>query len=246
MVTNVRFDGTDTLYATFSEAISGTVVPASFSLSGATAIINSVSVTTGSDSGTLILNGSGIVYGTSELSFSGNSVGDMLGNKQTGTSFAKISASVVINEVMWSATGSSATQYLELHNLGTAPIDISGWTIDNASSNGTAPLTIPAAQTISANGYYLIAATDPSNASNLLSMTVAPHFIGSLSLTQNQVGNLVLKTSGGVVYDQAKANPWPAGDADLPASMERKSSIGNGLQSASWYIAQTGTGFDTG
>ena len=132
-----------------------------------------------------------------------------------------------------------------MYNLGVTPIDISGWTIDNAATNGTAILTIPATQTIAANGYYLIGTTDPSNASNLLSAGITVDFTGSLSLAQNQTGNLVLKTSGGTVYDRAKANPWPAGDADLPASMERKSSVGDGLQTSSWYVAQTGSGFDT-
>lgn len=105
VIVNIRFDGVNTLYATLSEAVSGTITPSSFILSGATATISSVNIPTGSSSGTLTLSNSGIVYGTSELSFTPNSVGDTLNNKQPNSLFTKISASVVINEVMWSGTG---------------------------------------------------------------------------------------------------------------------------------------------
>lgn len=132
----------------------------------------------------------------SELSFSGNSVGDVLGNKQSQKLFTKISATVIVNEVMWSGTLSGATQYIELHNLGASAIDISGWKIDNAASNGTATLTLPSSQTIAGNGYYLISSTPTNNASNLLSNGLAVNFSGSLSLSSSQVGNLILKNSG--------------------------------------------------
>lgn len=158
-------------------------------------------------------------------------------------SFAQISASVIINEVMWSSTGSSASQYIELHNLGSTSIDISGWTIDHAANSGIDILTIPAAQTIAADGYYLITSTATNNASNLISDAITADYAGSLSITPVQTGNLILK-NGAVIYDQAKANPWPAGDDTIPASMERKSIPGNGLTASSWYIAQTGVGFD--
>ena len=105
IVTGVRFDGVDTLYAVFSESVSGTLASGSFILSGATATVSSVSIPALSNSGTLTLSNSGIVSGTSELSFVGNSVGDGLENRQSGEVFAKISASVIINEVMWSGTG---------------------------------------------------------------------------------------------------------------------------------------------
>ncbi len=152
VVTNVRFDGIDTLYATFSETISGTLTPSSFILSGTTTTISSVSVPTGSNSGTLTLSDSGIIYGMSELSFSGNSVSDILNNKQIAPLFTKISASVIINEVMFS-TGTS-DQYVELRNLGSTSISLSGWALQNAGG-----ITLPSGASISANGFYLIAST---------------------------------------------------------------------------------------
>jgi hypothetical protein len=58
-----------------------------------------------------------VVYGTTEISLAASAVEDALGNAQASERFAKVSASVVINEVMWSSTGSSKTQYVELRNL---------------------------------------------------------------------------------------------------------------------------------
>lgn len=145
---------------------------------------------------------------------------------------------------MWSSTGSSASQYIELHNLGSTPINISGWTVDHAATNGTTTLTIPAVQTIPANGYYLITSTATNNANNLINNGITADYVGALSITPAQTGDLVLK-NGAVVYDQVKANPWPAGNTNSPASMERKGIPGTGLATSDWYIAQTGVGFDS-
>lgn len=169
-------------------------------------------------------------------------MGDSLGNKQTGQVFAKIAPTVVLNEIMWSGTGSSATQYIELHNLGSSAVDISGWKIDYGAGGGTSTLTLGATQTIAANGYYLITATAVANASNLLAAGVTADFVGSLSIDPSQTNSLVLKNASNLVYDRALA-PWPTGAANTPASMERQAIPGNGLTSSNWYTAQTGSGF---
>lgn len=243
VITNVRFDGTDTLALDFSEALSGSFNTGSFTLASATANIISVSVANGATTGTVTLNGSGITYGSSQISFAANSVNDVLNNKQSTTVFANISATAVINEVMWSSTGSSASQYIELRNLGSTPIDISGWKIDNAASNGTATLTIPASQTLAANGIYLI--TTSATAASLLKNSIVPDLVtATLSLSPTQAASLILKNASNSVYDRALASgTWPAGDNILPASMERKANPGNGLTAGNWYTAQTGSGF---
>lgn len=45
------------------------------------------------------------------------------------------------------------------------------------------------------------------------------------------------------MYDWALANPFPAGNDVLAVSMERKPAPGDGLSSANWYDARTGSGF---
>lgn len=216
IVTNVRFDGTNTLYATFSESVSGSITPASFILSGATATVSSVSVPTGSNSGTITLSNSGITSGVSKLSFATTSVGDALGNKQSGTAFAKISASVVIDEVMFSST--PANQYIELRNLGSTSLSLSGWTLQNAG------VTLPAGATIAAYGFYLIANTGSAN--SILTGTITPDYITpALSLSPATQSDLVLKDAQNIVFDSAKASPWAAGSGATDIAMERKSSV---------------------
>lgn len=140
---------------------------------------------------------------------------------------------------MWSGTGASANQYIELKNIGTTSVNINGWVISHAGGNGI-DLTLPDF-TLPGGGLYLIAKT--SEAGSLLNVTpglVTP----TLSLTTNQ-NNLVLK-SGSLVYDTAKANPWPSGDTNAPASMERRNPAGDGALGTNWYTAVSQVGFDAG
>lgn len=160
VVVAARYNGSS-IHLDLSESFSGSLIPSNFVLSGSSVSVTSVSATSGTPDVDLTVSGS-VVYGTTEVSLATNVVGDGLGNKQTALLFSKVSATVVISEVMWSGSGSSKSQYVELQNLGSTPIDISGWKIDNAASNGTATLTLPASQTIAANGYYLITSTSPS------------------------------------------------------------------------------------
>lgn len=168
---------------------------------------------------------------------------DAANNARPGTLYSKVSATIVINEIMWSSSGSSLTQYVELRNLGASSVDISGFKIDNAATDGTSILTLPGGQTIAGGGYYLIAASAPSTVGNALADPIVPNYVGALSLSSSQVGNLVLKSSTDSVYDRAKANPFPAGDDASVVSMERHVSPADGLADANWYSAQTGSGF---
>ncbi|MFB0965717.1 MAG: hypothetical protein QMC36_08800 [Patescibacteria group bacterium] len=122
---------------------------------------------------------------------------------------------------------------------------MSGFLIDGAASGGTATLTLPAGQSVPGNGYYLIATSNVATAGNLLSAGVSPNYVGALSMSPSQTSNLVLKNSGGSVYDRAKANPFPAGSNSDVVSMERKDTPGDGTSAANWYSAQTaGSSFD--
>ena len=140
---------------------------------------------------------------------------------------------------MWSGTGSSAHQYIELKNMGASPISINGWVIANAGGNGI-DLTLPN-DTIAGNGFYLIA----KNAEGSSLLNVTPNFVSNtLNLATSQ-NNLVLK-SGAITYDTAKANPWPAGIVAGPVSMERRDPAGDGTVGSNWYSAEASVGFDGG
>src|SRR4051812_1662443 len=72
-------------------------------------------------------------------------------------------AAVVINEIYTAGGNSGATyktEYYELYNNGVSPQSIAGWRLEYYFAAGTSPnttLTVPAAVTLGAGQYYLIA-----------------------------------------------------------------------------------------
>lgn len=239
----------DAIYLTFSENIdAGSISPTStndFTVSGGGAL--SASSTTAFVSGnsatvTLGAGATALTAGTSKISILSGTVTDTLFNVspiEGANNRVTVSSSVIINEVMWSGTGASANQYVELKNIGTVTVNINGWTLANAGGNGV-DLTLPNT-TILGGGIYLIAKT--SEAGSLLNVT--PQLVSATLNFGSSQNNLILK-SGSVVYDTAKANPWPFGDANAPASMERRNPAGDGTLGTNWHTAQSNTGFDGG
>lgn len=224
----------DTIFVSFSENFSGVLGASKFSLSGATVSILSATGTSGSSQGTVTTSGTGIVYGVSEISFATGSVADSLGNMQNLKAYTKISASAVINEVMWSGTGTNTYRYIELRNLSSTSLPIAGWKIRNAGPDIVLSGSIPA------GGYYLIAHDDPATGP-LNAATVTPDIItGALLISTGTTIQLIDTTS--IVLDQASVS-GNIGDADIPYSMERRSNPGNGTLDPNWYTAQTGDAF---
>ena len=146
-----------------------------------------------------------------------------------------VSASIVVNEVMFSTT--QAHQYIELRNLGSSAASLSGWTLHNVGST----ITLPAGASIAANGFYLIAYNNTS-----LSGVTANDATTTLSLNATTQSNILLEDASSILYDSVKASPWPAGSGGLDISMERVSSPGDGLSSASWYGAEINNGLKSG
>ncbi len=147
-----------------------------------------------------------------------------------------VSASVILNEVMFSSN--SDNQYIELKNLWSSSIDISGWLIENAGWNWI-DLTINS-WNIVWNWFYLIA----KKSSWVSLLNVTPNLIdNTINLNSVSQNNLVL-SDGITTYDTAIANIWPAWDNSTPKSMERKINPGDGSLASSWYTAETSTGFD--
>lgn len=148
-----------------------------------------------------------------------------------------MSASVVINEIMFSNTGDN--QYIELRNLWVSAVSISGWVIENAWWNGV-NITIPSWTTIAWSWYYLIAKV--AKASSILN--IDPDLIdSSLNLNPNSQNNLVLK-DWSITYDTVKSNPWPYWSGSIEVSMERNQYPWNWTLAASWYDAAVTSGFD--
>ena len=152
---------------------------------------------------------------------------------------------VIINELNWAGSGaSSLDQWIELHNLGSDPVDISGWHLTNAKpSNGTS--TLPAGSVIPAGGYYLIARYASGDTNSAFSSLVTVDFIDTISLanTYSTNGVVKLKKSDGTIVDQTPAPPgsdWPegnnqTGDNLQKWSMQRGENPGDGSDPGNWY-----------
>lgn len=125
-------------------------------------------------------------------------------------------AAIVLNEVLGNTT-STDTEYIELYNTGPGSVDISGWEIelwdsDVGGSFGLAdaasPYVIPAATSLPAGGYYLLA---NSEAESLFGVTA------DLALPNNAIENssytiILADGSGGTVIDSFFLTDGGAGD----------------------------------
>jgi hypothetical protein len=68
-------------------------------------------------------------------------------------------ANLVVNEFMTGVTGAASNEFVEIANVGTAAVDVSGFKVVYRSASGTSDValaTIPAGTTIPAGGYYLL------------------------------------------------------------------------------------------
>jgi predicted extracellular nuclease len=91
-------------------------------------------------------------------------------------------AQVVISQVYGGGGNSGATlksDFIELRNNGTAPVDLSGWSVQYASSAGTSWARTALTGTIPAGGYYLIKQADGAGGTVDLP---TPDAIGTLAM----------------------------------------------------------------
>ncbi|MEX1112502.1 MAG: lamin tail domain-containing protein [Candidatus Andersenbacteria bacterium] len=142
---------------------------------------------------------------------------------------------VVINELMW--MGSTGVQgendeWIELRNMTSSDIDLTGWTIDGA---GTGSSAIALDGVIPADGYFLVshyASGDSEIADDITVDQVVP----GISL-HNDGEHLVLRLPDTTLIDQTPVSgPWAAGENGATRkSMERNSVPGTGSSTDSWH-----------
>ncbi|PCI24587.1 hypothetical protein COB57_04175 [Candidatus Peregrinibacteria bacterium] len=245
--TYIEGAGADSLRLAFSENIDdSTLAIADFVIAGGGNLTGGT-ITSGAANDHEIVLGNittALTVGVSTINFSADSVvADVNGVNNAGTSVQSVSGAIIINEVSWAGSSASALdEYIELRNMGTSSVDISGWTIEQAANSGT--ITIPGSTTLSAGGLYLISHFAESSGSSKLNIT--PDFVTTdLSLADSSNGDLLLK-NGSILVDQVEGDTWPAGDAGSFIAMERKESPGDGLVGTNWYNAITSVNFDAG
>jgi hypothetical protein len=123
-------------------------------------------------------------------------------------------ASVVINEVAWMGTTASAnSEWMELRNLNSADVDLTGWTL--SAADGSPKITLKG--TITANGYFLLERTSDDSVPGVAADQI---YSGALG---NGGENLSLKDASGNLVDQIDASGgWPGGDNTTKQTLERK------------------------
>ena len=148
---------------------------------------------------------------------------------------------VVINELMWAgSTVDSNDEWIELRNMTSNPIDLSGWQISKLVSSEDPMLTIPSG-IIPANGYFLISKFSKDSLSSALNV---------MGLVDTGVGlrnsNMQIKLySGSIspanlidVADDGSGVPLKGHDNGIAGprqSMSRNAIPGDGTQASSWY-----------
>ncbi len=120
---------------------------------------------------------------------------------------------VLINEVAWAGTRASPyDEWIELHNPGPDPIDLSGWRLSDGGD-----INIALSGTLPAFGFFLLERSDDSTIADIPADLI---YTGGL---KNGGERLRLSDPSGNVVDTANndGGPWPAGDKGSRASMER-------------------------
>jgi len=136
------------------------------------------------------------------------------------------SQSVVINEVAWMGTTTSANdEWIELHNFGASTVDLTGWTLN--ATDGTPSISLSG--TIAAGGYFLLERTDDTTVSGVAADQI---YTGALS---NSGENLELRDGSSALVDSLSA--WHAGDNTSKAAMSRVSSLGSSSAASNWEDA---------
>lgn len=142
---------------------------------------------------------------------------------------------IVISEVMWMGTigGGSTDEWLELRNLTSDPVDLTGWEIVNGGSGAGTPISLSG--TIPGGDYWLVSrsATDSSEISDSIT---ADQVVSGLSLN-NAGEQLTLRDALDVIIDQTPADDWPAGTGtgSTRKSMVRNATPGNGTVDGNWH-----------
>lgn len=157
------------------------------------------------------------------------------------------SGDIVINELMWSgSSASTADEWIELRNMTSNPIDLTGWDITNAlTSDATLTLT---SGVIPANGFFLISNFSETDGNSIIN--ISPDLVTTSLSLDNTNAQYVLRDSTDQVIDTADdgvGDPL-AGEnnsGDFPdKAMERNSTPGDGTVGTSWHTATTQANLD--
>jgi hypothetical protein len=149
---------------------------------------------------------------------------------------------IFIEEVAWAGSSlSTADEWIELANPGTATATVAGWSLRGA---GNALIFLPGDTQIPPGGTYRIANYAETDEKSALS--VAIHLaITTIALSNSTLGIELLDANGVIIDRAGNGQSPPAGSSPVHATMIR-SATSSGDLAASWITATSSSGFKTG
>ena len=156
---------------------------------------------------------------------------------------------VVFSEVMWmGSSGSTADEWIELHNRSDRALDLRGWVITRMTAAGERNMVAIESGTLAPRGVFLIANFAPDDSRSRLK--AIPDLVSSSVALANSKLQLRLydgePSSDGILVDIADDGSGAplAGDPKLKQSMVRIDFQGDGTESAHWATATESLGWD--
>lgn len=142
---------------------------------------------------------------------------------------------VLINEVAWMGSGSSANdEWIELKNVSGQSVDLDGWQIVDKAEQ----IQVLLGGNLPADGFYLLERTNDDSAPG-----VSADVIYSGALSNNDEGLRLFDNNCDLV-DEVFADPnWPAGDAPARRTMQRENSLNWSTAASATPKAENGEAF---
>lgn len=140
---------------------------------------------------------------------------------------------IVISEVMYHFPGSDE-EWIELYNKSGAPVDVSGWRLDDAVTFTVPGLPGSNTTVIPAGGYAVIAGNAAALAAKWPAITILGSFSGSLN---NRGERIALEDASGNPVDEvtyADGGQWPSLADGGGSSLELRDFAADNAHPASW------------
>ncbi len=129
-------------------------------------------------------------------------------------------AGMIINEVAWMGTTISANdEWIELKNITSGALDVSGWQIIDQGDQ--IHVTLSADTNIEAGEFLLLERSDDSTVPN-----IAADFIYSGALANSSEGLRLFDNKCNLIDEVTAVSSWPAGNNTTKSTMERISGFG--------------------
>ncbi|MFH0905357.1 MAG: lamin tail domain-containing protein [bacterium] len=155
------------------------------------------------------------------------------------------SPSVIINELAWAGSSradhGSSDEWIELKNVSTETVDVSGWELTKNTGTEQLMITLPAGANITAGEYFVISHFDATNSV----LAVEPNMLSTALTLSNTKLQIKLYKGGwqspdNLIDTAGDGGAPPAGNYSARSSMERED------DDLGWHDAMVSINLDSG